>query len=98
MNKKQVDKKDENTNNKKQIDKQEEQKQIKLGVFEEDDYFEEFEDGMFIYIIFNIIEKVNVLSQKSTDEKGFQQWQADWEDEEINDHFDEILKKELHIA
>ena len=45
-----------------------------------------------------MIKKVNVLSQKSTDEKGFQQWQADWEDEEINDHFDEILKKELHIA
>ena len=98
MNKKQVDKKDEKTNNKKHINKQEEQKQIKLGVFEEDDYFEEFEDGMLIFIIFNIIEKVNVLSQKSTDEKGFQQWQADWEDEEINDHFDEILKKELHIA
>ena len=98
MNNKQVDKKNENTNNKKQIDKQQEQKLIKLGVFEEEDYFEEFEDGMLIFIIFNIIEKMEVISQKSTDEKGFQQWQADWEDEEINDHFDEILKKELHIV
>lgn len=98
MNNKQVDKKNENTNNKKQLDKQQEQKLIKLGVFEEEDYFEEFEDGMLIFIIFNIIEKMEVISQKSTDEKGFQQWQADWEDEEINDHFDEILKKELHIV
>ena len=54
---------------------------VKLGVFEEDDYFEEFEHNK------NLIEK--------KDENELKQWQADWEDEEINDNFEEILKSEL---
>ena len=29
------------------------------------------------------------------DENELKQWQADWEDEEINDNFEEILKSEL---
>ena len=56
-------------------------KQIKLGVFEEDDYFEEFEQ--------------NKNSMEKKDENELKQWQADWEDEEINDNFEEILKSEL---
>ena len=59
----------------------EEGKQIKLGVFEEDDYFEEFEQNR------NYIEK--------KDENELKQWQDDWEDEEIKDNFEEILKSEL---
>ena len=75
--------KDEKENKEKSnIEKpKEEGKQIKLGVFEEDDYFEEFEHNK------NLIEK--------KDENELKQWQADWEDEEINDNFEEILKSEL---
>jgi 26 proteasome complex subunit DSS1 len=75
--------KDEKVNkDKSNIEKpKEEGKQIKLGVFEEDDYFEEFEHNK------NLIEK--------KDENELKQWQADWEDEEINDNFEEILKSEL---
>ena len=58
----------------------EEGKQIKLGVFEEDDYFEEFEQNYD-------------FQRKDTIE--LKQWQADWEDEEIKDNFEEILKSEL---
>jgi 26 proteasome complex subunit DSS1 len=58
----------------------EEGKQIKLGVFEEDDYFEEFEQNYD-------------FQRKDTIE--LKQWQADWEDEEINDNFEEILKAEI---
>ena len=75
--------KDEKENKEKSnIEKpKEEGKQIKLGVFEEDDYFEEFEQNK------NLMEK--------KDENELKQWQADWEDEEINDNFEEILKSEL---
>ena len=59
----------------------EEGKQIKLGVFEEDDYFEEFEQ--------------NRNNTEKKDENELKQWQADWEDEEIKDNFEEILKSEL---
>jgi hypothetical protein len=62
----------------------EEGKQIKLGVFEEDDYFEEFEQD-------------NIDTLRKKDSIDFKQWQADWEDEEINDHFEEILKSELKL-
>ena len=37
------------TNNQKKEEKKEEEKQVKLELFEEEDYFEEFEDGN-IYI------------------------------------------------
>ena len=75
--------KDEKENKEKSnIEKpKDEGKQIKLGVFEEDDYFEEFEHNK------NLIEK--------KDENELKQWQADWEDEEINDNFEEILKAEI---
>ena len=75
--------KDEKENKEKSnIEKpKEEGKQIKLGVFEEDDYFEEFEHNK------NLIEK--------KDENELKQWQDDWEDEEIKDNFEEILKSEL---
>ena len=75
--------KDEKENKEKSnIEKpKEEGKQIKLGVFEEDDYFEEFEQ--------------NKNSMEKKDENELKQWQADWEDEEINDNFEEILKSEL---
>ena len=42
MNKKPDDKRSESS-----VNKKEDQKQIKLGVFEEEDFFEEFEDGIF---------------------------------------------------
>ncbi len=75
--------KDEKENKEKSnIEKpKDEGKQIKLGVFEEDDYFEEFEQ--------------NKNSMEKKDENELKQWQADWEDEEINDNFEEILKSEL---
>ena len=77
---KKKDEKDKNDKKDKEKPK-EEGKQIKLGVFEEDDYFEEFEQNR------NYIEK--------KDENELKQWQDDWEDEEIKDKFEEILKSEL---
>ena len=77
---KKKDEKDKNDKKDKEKPK-EEGKQIKLGVFEEDDYFEEFEQNR------NYIEK--------KDENELKQWQDDWEDEEIKDIFEEILKSEL---
>ena len=55
----------------------------KLAVFEEDDFFEEFDD-----------EEYNEGAVKES-EIDFKQWQEDWEDEEINDQFDKILKREM---
>lgn len=54
----------------------------KLGVFEEDDYFEEFDD-----------EEWNERGTK--DEIDFNKWQEEWEDEEINDQFEKVLKREM---
>ena len=76
---KKKDEKDKNDKKDKEKPK-EEGKQIKLGVFEEDDYFEEFEQNYD-------------FQRKDTIE--LKQWQADWEDEEINDNFEEILKAEI---
>jgi hypothetical protein len=56
--------------------------QIKLGLFEEDDYFEEFEN-----------EEWNEGQIK--EEIDFKQWQEEWEDEEINDQFEIVLKREI---
>ena len=72
--------KNEKDKTKKEEKPKEEGKQIKLGVFEEDDYFEEFEQNYD-------------FQRKDTIE--LKQWQADWEDEEINDNFEEILKAEI---
>jgi len=55
--------------------------QIKLRVFEEDDYFEEFEE-----------DKMDLVRIKSEEMK---KWQKNWEDEEINDNFESILHQEL---
>ena len=55
----------------------------KLAVFEEDDFFEEFDD-----------EEYNEGQVKES-EIDFKQWQEDWEDEEINDQFDKILRREM---
>jgi 26 proteasome complex subunit DSS1 len=56
--------------------------QAKLGLFEEDDYFEEFEDEEW---------KEHHLKE----EIDFKQWQEEWEDEEINDQFEKVLRKEI---
>lgn len=56
--------------------------QIKLGLFEEDDFFEEFEN-----------EEWNEGHVK--EEIDFKQWQEEWEDEEINDQFEKVLKREI---
>ena len=76
-------KKNNNNNNK---EKTEEKKEnlVKLRVFEEDDYFEEFQQE-------------NIESLRKKDSIDFKQWQADWEDEEINDNFEKILKEELKL-
>ena len=42
---------DKDSKTKSESDKKKEEKQVRLEVFEEDDYFEEFEDGN---VIFNI--------------------------------------------
>ena len=41
------------TNNQKKEEKKEEEKQVKLELFEEEDYFEEFEDGNIYILNFN---------------------------------------------
>lgn len=55
---------------------------VKLAVFEEDDYFEEFDDEEF-------------GESGVKDDIDFKQWQEDWEDEEINDNFEKVLRKEM---
>jgi hypothetical protein len=71
--------------------------QVKLGVFEEDDYFEEFEDEgkencdlIILFILF-----VEWAEAQGKEEIDFKQWQEDWEDEEINDHFEKVLKAQI---
>jgi 26 proteasome complex subunit DSS1 len=56
----------------------------KLGVFEEDDYFEEFDDEEW-------------GDTNTKDDIDFKQWQEDWEDEDINDQFDKVLRKEMDM-
>ncbi len=56
--------------------------QVKLAVFEEDDYFEEFDD-----------EEWNEGAVK--EDLDFNKWQEEWEDEEINDQFEKVLRKEM---
>ena len=74
--------------------KEEEKKvQINLRVFEEDDYFEEFEEGNYIKIINYFIDKLRLEKIKSEE---MRQWQANWEDEEVNDNFENLLKQELN--
>jgi len=55
--------------------------QVQLRVFEEDDYFEEFEE-----------DKLQLSRIKSEE---MRKWQSNWEDEEINDNFEVMLKQEL---
>jgi hypothetical protein len=64
--------------------------QVKVGLFEEEDYFEEFDDEGILFI------KIEwQAGDKMQDNIDVKRWQEDWEDEEINDKFDEILKCEL---
>ncbi len=57
----------------------------KLAVFEEDDYFEEFDDEEWV-------------ENNTNEDIDFKQWQEDWEDEEINDQFDKVLSREMELA
>ena len=77
-------KKNTDNKNEKKDEKKENSNLVKLRVFEEDNYFEEFEQD-------------NIDTLRKKDSIDFKQWQADWEDEEINDHFEEILKSELKL-
>ena len=90
---KKEEKKDKEQKDKKNEDKK--KAQIKLRVFEEDDYFEEFEEGnnkIFFIILFYNIDKLQLEKIKSEE---MRRWQANWEDEEINDNFENVLKQEL---
>jgi hypothetical protein len=65
----------------------------KLTLFEEDDYFEEFDDeGNNIILIFYLIEFNENNLKENID---FKQWQENWEDEDVNDQFEKVLKREL---
>ncbi len=57
---------------------------LKLAVFEEDDYFEEFD-----------VEEC--IDNQGKDDIDFKRWQEDWEDEDINDNFDKVLRKEMEV-
>jgi hypothetical protein len=59
------------------------QSNTKLAVFEEDDYFEEFDDEEWGEI------------QDKKENIDFNKWQEEWEDEETNDQFENILRKEM---
>lgn len=75
------------------VPKKEENKeatQTKLGLFEEEDLFEEFDDEgktLFINLEWN--------ESHMKEDIDINKWQEDWEDEEINDQFEKVLKKEL---
>lgn len=60
---------------------------IKSNVFEEDDYFEEFDE-----------EGYAENNNQNEEDIDFKQWQEDWEDEEINDQFDKVLKREMELV
>ncbi len=62
--------------------KEKEAQVSKLAVFEEDDYFEEFDD-----------EDWNEGQVK--EDIDFNKWQEEWEDEEINDQFEKVLRREM---
>ena len=85
--------KGEKKDEKEQKNEEEKKLQIKLRVFEEDDYFEEFEEGNNIIFINYFIDKLRVEKIKSEE---MRQWQANWEDEEVNDNFENLLKQELN--
>jgi hypothetical protein len=72
----------ETKDNKDVKETKETQPSSKLAVFEEDDYFEEFDD-----------EEWNETGAK--DEIDFNKWQEEWEDEEINDQFEKVLRREM---
>ena len=54
----------------------------KLAVFEEDDYFEEFDEEEW-------------TEGGVKEEMDFNKWQEEWEDEEINDQFEKVLRREM---
>ena len=92
-----MNKKEEKKDKVEEKDKKNEDKKkalIKLRVFEEDDFFEEFEEGKYYFLIKLLnIDKLRLERIKSEE---MRQWQANWEDEEINDNFENILKQELN--
>ena len=49
---------------------------------------------MVIYIFLISIDNQEQKENKGS-EQDFKQWQAEWEDEEVNDNFNVILKEEL---
>ena len=71
--------------NKENVNKEAKEKEVqatKLAVFEEDDYFEEFDN-----------EDWNEGAVK--EDIDFNKWQEVWEDEEINDQFEKVLRREM---
>jgi 26 proteasome complex subunit DSS1 len=71
--------------NKENVNKEAKEKEVqatKLAVFEEDDYFEEFDN-----------EDWNEGAVK--EDIDFNKWQEEWEDEEINDQFEKVLRREM---
>ena len=60
-----VNKKNTDNKNEKKDEKKENPQLVKLRVFEEDDYFEEFEQD-------------NIDTLRKKDSIDFKQWQADW--------------------
>ena len=73
------------------MNKKEETKenQTKLGVYEEEDFFEEFDDEG------NVQLKLDWNESNKQDKIDIKAWQEEWEDEEINDQFEKILRSEL---
>ena len=72
----------ENKDTKESKDNKEAPQLTKLAVFEEDDYFEEFDNEEW-------------TEGGVKEEMDFNKWQEEWEDEEINDQFEKVLRREM---
>jgi len=57
--------------------------QTKLAVFEEDDFFEEFDEEDY--------------DGGVKEDIDYSKWQEEWEDEEINDGFETVLRREMEL-
>jgi 26 proteasome complex subunit DSS1 len=70
-------------------------KQVTLGMFEEDDEFEEFPvEG----ISFPFLTDTNYMTdwQEGAENKlDVEQWEADWDDDNLDDDFSKQLRTEL---
>lgn len=89
-------KKTDKENLNKESTEAEKNKQNKLDLFEEDDLFEEFEEGnkMLFYKQLIFLENNDNKIHEIIDMDKFKE---DWEDQEIADNFDQILKEELKL-